>query len=85
MSLYIVTVSEGELRGKEVFRTEVASYAIRAADNYKRDTGKNCDVESRTTVYTTTTLEESLAAEADARTKLAGYDKTRTMGDRMMG
>jgi hypothetical protein len=68
MPMYIVTISQGEKKGSEIFRSENFSYASTAADNYKRDTNMNCSVESRTTVYTTQTLDEALkTAQKDAR------------------
>lgn len=59
--MYHAKVSEGEKRGDSIFRSEDYAAAKRAADNYKRDTGINCEVESRSVVYVTSTLEEAMA------------------------
>lgn len=76
MSMYHVIVSQGENNRQEIFKSERFLHAKTAAENYKRDTGMNCRVESRVDCFTTSTLEEAIA-EADALTAAS-----RTMADR---
>lgn len=45
-----------------IFRSEDFGLAKAAADNHKATTGENCEVESRSVVYVTSTLEEAMTA-----------------------
>lgn len=58
--LYKVKPIQGDRKGTVIFESENWNFAKTAAENYKRDTGTNCNVESVSVVYTTTTLEEAL-------------------------
>jgi hypothetical protein len=62
--IYHAIISGGERGGLELLRSENYGFAKTACDNYKRDTGVNCHVESRARCYTTSTLEEALVADA---------------------
>jgi hypothetical protein len=61
--MYYAIISGGERGGLELLRSDNYGYAKSACDNYKRDTGINCHIESRHRCYTTSTLEEALVED----------------------
>lgn len=71
--MYYTFIAAGEKKGTQLFESENYDFARTAAENYKRDTGINCYVESRAMVYTTQTLDEAMAAGSEA----VAYDPRR--------
>lgn len=79
--MYHAMISGGEKGGMELLRSENFGFAKSACDNYKRDTGINCHVESRARCYTTSTLEEAMVAEAVELAKTKSADASRGQWD----
>lgn len=55
-------IAELPIGDAEIHHGESFPGAKIMADNYKRDTGHNCRIESRSEVYTTQTLDEAMQA-----------------------
>lgn len=79
--MYYAIISGGERGGLELLRSENFGFVKSACDNYKKDTGINCHIESRHRCYTTSTYEESLVEEAVRVAKTKATDASRGKWD----